>query len=67
MARCNRKSCAFNDLGRCKVLRKESARPNTDFCDFYKADIFAAIGNHPVFWLFVLAFIMILIAAISTQ
>lgn len=58
MAWCNRKTCAYNECGRCNLFRKDGLRPNTQMCRWYKFDAFAAFGNHPIFWLVAMFFII---------
>lgn len=65
MARCNRKSCAYNDFGRCNLFRKEGLRPNTQMCRWYKLDIFNGVGNHPLFWVAALFIIIALMVTFS--
>lgn len=65
MARCNRKSCAYNDFGRCNLFRKEGLRPKTQMCRWYKLDVFATLGNYPMFWVAALFIIIALMATVS--
>lgn len=63
--RCNRKSCTYNECGKCGLLCKDYIGHNTKRCGWYRFDLFAALGNHLIFWVAVAFIIIALMLLIS--